>query len=144
MKIHEKWMVRAITIFGSALLDFWSIFNRFFDPRTNFHKEIHWFCSSIGLSGFVKTKSNVECMFDATWLGFWFRKSKKIKKSRFQVASKNWLVFGSIFYRFGFRFGSQLGSMLRTFFRPKRPRRPSRCSEDDSKSAQAPSKKRPG
>ena len=47
----------------------------------------------------------------------------KIKKNgqwRFQQASKNWSIFGSIFYRFLLRFGSQFGSMLATLFGPRR------------------------
>ena len=70
-KIHGKLMLRAIPIsvsfFVRFLIDFQSIFR---PQKFDVLLELYRFYSSFGLSGFVKIKWILQCIFEPTWFGF--------------------------------------------------------------------------
>ena len=123
MKIFDKSMPRAILILASflnrVLIDFQHL-------KPHFLFKWYWFYNRLGLLSLFKIRSIFECIFEATWHGFWSKNQRKTQKWPFQEASKNWSIFGSILYRFWLRFGSQLGAMLAIFFGPRRAKRPPR------------------
>ena len=70
-KIHGKLMLRAIPIsvsfFVRFLIDFQSIFR---PQKFDFLLELYRFYSSFGLSGFIRIKWILRCIFEPTWFGF--------------------------------------------------------------------------
>ena len=84
---------------------FCSIFDRFpidfLTHKYDFLLELYRFYSSLGLSGFVKMKWILQCIFEPTWLGLWIQKKQKAKTKNgdFKRHQQKLSILGSILYR---------------------------------------------
>ena len=115
-KIHGKLMLRAIPIpvsfFFRFLIDFQSNFR---PQKFDFVLELYRFYSSFGLSGFIRIKWILQCIFEPTWFGFGCQKSKENRQMVTPSGFEQLIDFDIVFF---IDFGTVFGVNLEPFRLP--------------------------